>query len=64
MSDRILYPNAIDYFRIVHHNMVSNAFARKSSYVLLPSIYNRAYIVVHQTGELPVTEDFVAPDEA
>ena len=31
MADRILYPNAVDYFRTVHHNLVSNALARRKS---------------------------------
>ncbi len=63
MADRILYPNAVDYFRTVHHNLISNALARRTSFVLLPTLYNRAYIVAHETGELPVTENFVAPSE-
>jgi len=63
MADRILYPNAVDYFRVVHHNLVSNALARRKSFVLLPTLYSRAYIVTHETGELPITENIVAPDE-
>lgn len=64
MADRILYPNATEYFRTIHHNLISNAFMRRKSFVMLPSLYQRAYILTHQTGELPVTENFVAPDES
>jgi hypothetical protein len=64
MADRILYANAIEYVRVVHHNLVSNALARRTSFVILPTIYQRAYLLTHGTGEIPVTEDFVAPDES
>lgn len=64
MADRILYPNAIDYMRTINHNIVDNALAGRGAFTLLPSLYQRAYILTHETGEIPVTEDFVAPDES
>lgn len=64
MADRIIFPNAIDHIRLINHNLVDNALAERSSYVLMPSTYTQAYILTHETGELPVTEDFVAPDES
>jgi hypothetical protein len=63
MSQRVLFPNAIDYFRVVHHNLVSNAKRSRHGYVLLPSLYTRAYILTHETGELRLTESVPAPDE-
>lgn len=64
MADRILYANAIDYVRTINDNIVDNALGRRSSFVLLPSLYQRAYIVVHETGVLPIRENIVAPDES
>jgi hypothetical protein len=63
MKTQILYPNAIDYIRLINKNAVDNALGGRSAFVLLPSLYQRAFILTHETGELPLTSDFVAPDE-
>lgn len=63
MSTRIIFPNAIDYLRTINHNLVDNALGGRKSFILLPSLYQMAYMITHETGELPVHEDFIAPDE-
>ena len=60
----ILFPNAIDYIGVINTNVVNNALARRSSYLLLPSLYRRAYMLVHETGEVPCNTDIIAPDES
>jgi hypothetical protein len=64
MADRLLFPNAIDFVRVINDNIVDNALGRRSSFLLLPSLYQRAYMVTHETGELPFTLNFLAPDES
>ena len=64
MADRVLFPNAIDFIRVINDNIVDNALGRRRSFLLLPSLYQRAYIITHETGELPLTLDFIAPDES
>jgi len=31
--------------------------------VLMPSLYQYAYMLTYETGELPIREQFAAPDE-
>jgi hypothetical protein len=64
MADRVLFSNAIDFVRVVNDNIVDNALGKRSSFILLPSLYQRAFILVHETGELPLTTDFIAPEES
>lgn len=64
MADKILYANAVNYVRVINDNIVDNALGRRSSFVLMPSLYQRAYALVHETGEVPLTENFIAPDES
>ena len=64
MADKILFPNAIDTIRLINSNIVDNALGRRSAYLLLPSLYERAYALVHETGEYPLNEDIIAPDES
>jgi hypothetical protein len=64
MADQVLFANAIDYVRIINDNIIDNRLARRSSYLLLPSLYQRAYAIVHETGEVPFTGDIIAPDES
>lgn len=63
MTVRILFPNSVDYLRSINHNIVDNALGGRSSFMLMPSLYQRAYLITHETGEVSLTEDFVAPDE-
>ena len=63
MADRILYPNTIDHLRYINHNLVDNAFRGRTSFVLMPSLYQYAYMLTYETGELPIREQFAAPDE-
>lgn len=64
MTTKILFPSAIDYIRLINHNLVDNALGGRSSFVLLPNLYERAYALVYETAELLVLEDFEAPDES
>jgi hypothetical protein len=51
------------YIRSINHNIVDNALGGRSSFLLMPSLYQRAYLLTHETGEVTLTDDFVAPDE-
>jgi len=42
---------------------VSNALANRVAYIRLPSLYNRAYALVYETGESGIFENVLAPDE-
>ena len=64
MADRVLFPNAIDFIRVINDNVVDNALGRRNSFLLLPSLYQRAFILTRETGELPYTLNFIAPDES
>ena len=59
-----IFPSSIDYIRLINNNIVDNALARRASYVLLPSLYQRAYAIVYETGEIRVQENILAPDES
>ena len=63
MSDKILYPSAIDMVRTINDNLIDNALGRRSSFAVMPSLYQRAYSLCYETGELPVTLNVLAPDE-
>jgi hypothetical protein len=64
MADRILFPNTIDHIRLINSSLVDNALAGRTSFIIMPSTYQYAYMLTHETGELPMTEGFVAPDES
>lgn len=61
MTTRYLLPSAIDYVRIIHANVTNNLLAAQPSYAALPSLYQRAYAVVHGTGAVKLQEGFAAP---
>jgi len=63
MADSILYPSAIDMVRVINDNLIDNALGKRNSFVLMPSLYQRAYMLCHETGALPVITDILAPDE-
>lgn len=63
MADKILMPNAIDYVRLVNDNAVDNALGGRSAFVMLPSLYERAYTLAYETGELPLYNRLEAPEE-
>lgn len=63
MADSVLFPSAVDYVRILNTNAVDNLLARQKSYTQLPSLYQRAYMLVHETGEVPMVSRFKAPVE-
>jgi len=64
MANRALFANAIDFVRVINDNIVDNALGRRSSFTLLPSLYQRAFLLTYETGELPFTFNFIAPDES
>lgn len=64
MADKIIFPNAIDFVRVVNDNTTNNFLGGRSAFVMLPTLYQRAHAIVHETGEYPLTENIVAPDES
>lgn len=63
MADKVMFPNAIDYVREVNENVVNNLLGGRTAFVLLPTLYERAYALVYETGEVPMIKNIVAPDE-
>jgi len=64
MSFKIMFPNAIDMVCHINDNIISNALIRRSSFTQLPSIYDRAYALVHETGYYQLVDNYKAPTEA
>lgn len=56
-----LLPSAVDYIRTINANAVDNLLAAQPSYAKLPSLYQRAYTVVHETGAVRLQSGFAAP---
>lgn len=63
MADKILMPNAIDFVRLVNDNAIDNALGGRSAFLMLPSLYERAYMLAYETGELPLHSRLEAPKE-
>ena len=61
---KILYPSPVEYVQLINANIVDNALGGRTSFLLLPSLYQRAFILAHRTGELPLRTNFLAPDES
>ena len=64
MADKIQFPSAIHAIQMINDNIVSNLLAGRVSFINVPPLYNRAYTIVYETGEVPVTENVIAPDES
>jgi len=60
-TSKYLLPSAVDYLRVIHANAVDNLLAAQPSYAEIPSLYQRAYQVVHQTGAVRMQTGFRAP---
>lgn len=58
---KALFPNAIDAIRILNDNAVDNLLVGQPSSAELPSLYKRAYMLVHETGITPYDDGFRAP---
>lgn len=58
-----LLPSAVDYIRVINSNAVDNLLAQQPSYAQLPSLYQRAYAVVHETGAVRMQSGFAAPTQ-
>lgn len=56
-----LLPSAVDYMRVINSNAIDNLLAAQPSYAQLPSLYQRAYAVVHETGAVRLQSGFAAP---
>ncbi len=56
-----LLPSAVDYIRTINTNAIDNLLAVQPSYAQLPSLYQRAYAVVHETGAVRMRSGFAAP---
>lgn len=63
MAEKVLFPSAIDYIREINNNIIDNALGGRSAFVKLPSLYNKAYIVAHETGAVRLRNDLKAPNE-
>lgn len=61
MPASYLLPSPVDFVRTIHANAVDNLLAAQPSYAALPSLYQRAYMLVHQTGAVKVDQGFAAP---
>lgn len=61
MPTRYLLPSPVDIIRAINANAVDNLLAAQPSYSALPSLYQRAYMLVHQTGAVRLDEGFAAP---
>jgi len=58
---KALFPNAIDTIRLLNDNAVDNLLVGQPSSAQLPSLYQRAYLLVHETGVLAYDDGFKAP---
>ncbi len=63
MSSKILFPDAVDMVRLLNDNTIDNLLAKQPGYASVPSLYQRAYLLVHRTGVLPYDDDFRAPQK-
>jgi hypothetical protein len=63
MADKIQFPSAIHSIQMINTNIVNNLLAGRVSFINVPSLYERAYTIVYETGEIPVSENIAAPDE-
>lgn len=59
----LIYPSAIDVVRLVNTNAVTNARSGREGFANLPDLYNLAYAICYETGEIPVAVIF-APAES
>jgi len=64
MTNSLIFASAIDYVRIINDNIVDNALGKRDSFILLPSLYQRAFAICYETTELPLTTNVLAPNEA
>jgi len=62
MEIKILYPSAIDMVRLLNTSIVDAARKNTISFILMPTLYQRAYMLTYETGELPVVSGMEAPD--
>lgn len=62
MSAAILFPSSIDTVRVIVNNTVDNLLAAQPSYARLPSLYQRAYWLAHETGPLRMEVGLEAPE--
>lgn len=63
MASKIQFPSAIHTIQMINTNIVENMLAGRVSFVNVPSLYERAYAIVYETGEIPISENIIAPDE-
>ena len=61
MPAQFLLPSAVDYIRVINDNTVDNLLAGQPSYTRLPSLYQQAYMLVHETGAIRLSPVFAAP---
>lgn len=61
MASAYLLPSAVDYVRKINDNVIDNLLVGQAGYARLPSLYQRAYTLVHQTGAVRLQDGFAAP---
>lgn len=61
---RVIFPSAIELIRTINNNTVDNLLGGRDAFLTLPSLYQLAYSTVYETGELPLNENILAPDES
>jgi len=64
MRQKVIFPSAINYIRIINSNILDNLRAGRTSFVNMPNIYSRAYSLINETGEVTLIENVIAPDES
>ena len=63
IKKRPVFAHAKDYILELNDNIITNALRGRDSFTALPSLYQRAYIIVNETGEVPVSTGVTAPAE-
>lgn len=61
-TKEFIMPTAINILNLVNDNIVANLRRRQDSAVELPSLYQLAFMVYHNTGELLITREAVEED--
>ena len=50
--------------RLLNNEIVDARRKNKVSFILMPTLYQRAYMLAYETGELPIVTGIPAPAEA
>jgi hypothetical protein len=50
--------------RLINTEVVKARRGNKVSFILMPNLYQRAYMLAHETGEMPIVTGIEAPPES